>query len=228
MLWSFAVRRTARLFSSWHAAASTPIVCLAAACGGAPVSDLLTNTGAGDASGIFGEQDAGGGNDATGGADATVDHDEPIDTGSVRDTGPAQVDSSGDEVMEDTGPGDAAPDPGVACGSGTYCTPSVQTCCISTSGFGGMQRRCSNGNTCGSGTPVHCDDTADCPSGQVCCGSVYANVYTDVSCRMSCVPSPIGLTTNVRFCDPNNNDCPSTAPNCKMSTIITGYTVCGM
>jgi hypothetical protein len=186
----------------------------------------LTNTGGGDASGIIGEPEAGGGNDA-GGTDATVDHEEPIDTGSVRDTGPAQVDSSGDEVMEDTGLGDAAPDPGIACGSGPYCAPSSQTCCVSSSVLS-MQRRCAAGNSCGQGTPVHCDDTADCPSGQVCCGTDYTNIgYTDVSCRMTCGPSTFTMTY-VRFCDPNNNDCPSTSPNCKASTIITGYNVCGM
>jgi hypothetical protein len=220
------VRRTA--FAFLVAVMCVPLALLAGACGGAPLSDLLTGTDSGG--GGSGEPDAtSGDHDATGSVDASADREAPVDTGSGRDTEPAQVDSGADDVMaSDTGAGDAAPDPGIACGSGTYCAPSSQTCCVSSGGLGGTQRRCANGNSCGSGTPVHCDDTADCPSGQVCCGTDYANVgYTDISCRMTCGPSTFTITY-ARFCDPNNNDCPSTAPNCKMSTIITGYTVCGM
>jgi len=130
-----------------------------------------------------GEPDAASGeHDATSGSDASADHEAPVDTGSGRDTEPAQLDSGGDDAMaSDTSAGGCGARPGIACGSGMYCAPSSQTCCVSSGGLGGTQRRCANGNSCGSGTPVHCDDTADCPSGQVCCGLDYVNVATRTS-----------------------------------------------
>jgi hypothetical protein len=63
----------------------------------------------------------------------------------------------------------AAPDPGkLACGSETCDVPG-SVCCFSSIAPGGAADHCEpNATACGAPN-VHCDETADCASGQVCC-----------------------------------------------------------
>jgi hypothetical protein len=85
---------------------------------------------------------------------------------------------------------------------------------------------CETASSSCAGTPVHCASPADCPSGQICCGTeqTVANVvsYVDVVCASTC-----SLTNQRIFCDPANPSlCPPNIPTCAGSTLMPGYSVC--
>jgi hypothetical protein len=191
-------------------------------------SDLLVSTEASVGDDQVTVDARSGESDSTaGGKDAAEGGRLGEDASDGGDTGLPQAESGGEDAGGD-GRSDATLDPGVACGTGPYCTSPSQFCCISSNGFGNPQTRCVS-NICGGagngGTSVHCDDTADCASGQVCCALDIGGSITSVSCQTTCGPSGI-ITTYDRFCDPKNNDCPSIAPTCAASPNLMGYNVC--
>lgn len=129
-----------------------------------------------------------------GGPDATTDG-EGIDV--------VVSDSGSDVVTKPDGctpiDGGLACDPGhVTCG-GTSCDLTKQFCCITDAGAGNT---CTTyppdsgpppKNSCTGETKVLCDEAADCPSGQVCCGFVGASGGFATSCAASC-------GTGIQFC----------------------------
>src|SRR5436309_2608526 len=108
-----------------------------------------------------------------GGADATQGTDASNDVfGS--DAGDAGAKSDACVAIE----GGLACDPGhIACGA-LACDAGAQVCCIND---GGAKETCAVApptdggkpppNAC-TGTKMACDEAADCPSGQICCGFV--------------------------------------------------------
>jgi hypothetical protein len=71
---------------------------------------------------------------------------------------------------------------------------------------------------------VSCASVADCPQGQVCCGTLGgAGTYTAVSCQSTCGAD--AGTVQYPFCDLNAPVCP-TGTTCRASTVLTGYAVC--
>lgn len=127
-----------------------------------------------------------------GGPDATTDG-EGIDA--------VTSDSGSDVVAQSDGctpiEGGLACDPGhVTCG-GTSCDLTKQFCCIADAG-----NTCTNyppdsgpppKNSCTGQTKVLCDEAADCPSGQICCGFVGSTGGFTTSCAASC-------GTGIQFC----------------------------
>jgi hypothetical protein len=76
------------------------------------------------------------------------------------------------------------------------------------------------------GLSIGCDDSADCSSGQVCCGQLANDGYRSVQCQSSC-DNGIG-TTAVRFCDAGaaTDECDAIGKTCLPSTRLPGYSVC--
>lgn len=97
--------------------------------------------------GVGGTGGSGGGTAGTGGTGGTV-----VDSG---------ADVRRDAVdVRDAGKGS------IRCGS-TTCDPAVSFCCLQS---GNMRCLSPTATTCSASTDrLHCDDTADCPTGQVCC-----------------------------------------------------------
>jgi hypothetical protein len=90
----------------------------------------------------------------------------------------------------------------------------MQFNCIDSS----SQCTCS-GTGCASTTTVECDGPADCPQGQVCCGTVAGNSYSQVKCASSCG------TGQYEICKTTDGiDCQQ--GSCHQSTYLTGYHVC--
>lgn len=123
------------------------------------------------------------------------------------------TDAASDVTNNDTGTSDAGTDVNktcvpvegglpcdglhIACGS-SLCDAGAQICCIND---GGAKETCaipqSDGgkpppNAC-TGTKMACDEAADCPSGQVCCGFVGIAGGFATSCQTSC-------GTGLQFC----------------------------
>ena len=208
-----------------------------AACSGAAPSTLLEPpSGFGDDGAASGASS--GASSGSGGSgdefDATIDVEQggPDDAAMSRDTG-ATVDAQA-EASEGAA-SEGGVDPGIACGTGTYCMMGEFCCHTSTGPIGGMpQDRCvSQGNGCGNGignggVAIRCDDTAECALGQVCCASVaIGGNFTGVSCQANACPASSFLASYQRLCDPNVNDCPAATPNCRPSTANAPYNVCG-
>jgi len=84
------------------------------------------------------------------------------------------------------GSGAAATDPGkVGCGSET-CGVPAQVCCEQP---GPGSEACASGTSCGdngNAGEIHCDEPADCPVGQKCCGTIGLNSALDASCAPTC------------------------------------------
>jgi hypothetical protein len=138
-------------------------------------------------------------------------------TGGTGGTGGTTVDSGAPDARRD-----AAADTrdagkgGIRCGA-TTCDPASQFCCLSSS-----NTRClaASSTSCSSSTDrLHCDDTADCPVGQVCCasegsssnGAAAVCILTTLGCgspkQMLCDPAVVapclGITNLV--CSPNGS-----------------------
>jgi hypothetical protein len=123
--------------------------------------------------------------DASGG-DVVVPSDGAADT-STKPDGCVAID------------GGLACDPAhIACGN-MQCEAGAQVCCIND---GGTKETCaipppSDGgkpppNSC-TGTKMACDEAADCPSGQICCGFVGTAGGFATTCQTSC-------GTGLQFC----------------------------
>lgn len=136
---------------------------------------------------------AGGGDDA--GPDVSVGGDDG-----------GALDAAGDDVPADAGSGDGSAEvvlvPGeVPCGSKT-CEANKESCCAAVVTLG--LPACTT-VPCLTGVSFACDEPADCPSGQVCCGQVgLVSGFYQVACRDTCDPN-LAQTT---LCDPKNPKCP--------------------
>lgn len=196
---------------------------LAGACGGATDQyDLLGGGGPVNTA----PKDAG--SDAPSQGGGLTDVSVPQDTGApFVDTGTPVVDT-GTPVPEsspiDTGGGGAD----FLCPPTTCHTPEV--CCATGTGQGntptfkcqGPSDKC--GTTSAPGTPISCATSADCP-GEVCCGADLNGFYEKVSCEATCTGQGTDGSTNIQFCDPSADDCP-TGTTCQASQVLLGYSVC--
>ena len=165
------------------------------------------------------------GNDSTkddAGADATQGTDSGSDVVTQNDSG------------SDAGPKSCVPVEGglpcdglhIACGS-LQCDAGSQVCCIAD---GGAKETCTpvqqDGgkpppNVC-TATKMACDEAADCPSGQICCGFVGSSGGFATSCQTSC-------GTGLQFCH-GSAECTSgqctVLPQCHGVTIETCGSFC--
>jgi hypothetical protein len=111
----------------------------------------------------------------------------------------------------------------------TTCAAKTEVCCGSWGRSGKPSFECEEAGfvACAGGTSIGCDDRTDCPTGQVCCGTLEDNSgYTSVACKSSCNSSP-GLRA-VRFCDATAvvDECASIGKYCGPSQSLPGYNVC--
>jgi hypothetical protein len=168
---------------------------------------------------------------------STVVFPPSMDAGHVvsHDAAIPDVGATTKDVVVVTVPEAAAPPPAmmsVMCptsfsGGGTCSGPAPIECCVQQNnmGGGGPAATCDVPATpaacqASGGAAVQCAQTADCPAGDVCCGTKDNNGnYTTVECAASCSAS------QVQFCGQNSNDCGSQG-TCVQSQILTQYTVC--
>jgi hypothetical protein len=154
--------------------------------------------------------------EAASGDDATSESSGHVD-------GPA-AESSTEQAAPQTGLLCPTSAPRGACAMGEFCCvsddldagPQIDTCVP-------------DGGAC-SGTPVSCARTVDCSaSGLACCGLLGTSGgqvdYQWVRCVSPIVWGCDGMNT-IRFCDPMENDCPSSQPRCIPSQVLIGYYGC--
>jgi hypothetical protein len=152
----------------------------------------------------------------------------PVDVG-IPDTAPPPV----DVIMPppDTGPAR----PPIYCGPGMTCPVATgEACCVSNvdfeSGTGTADYSCGPVKSCymAGNIPVLCDTTADCPTGELCCGTKMSSYgeYAYVRCEATC-PST-AANTRVIFCDPSASPsiCAAVGKSCLASGLLPGYYVC--
>lgn len=116
-------------------------------------------------------------------------------------------------------------DPGkVTCGNAS-CDLAKQFCCIDDAG---AKQTCDNyppdsgpppPNGC-NGTKVDCDEAADCPSGQVCCGFVGAGGGFTTSCHQG------GCGTGIQMCRSTNECASCLVQTCRGVTMETCSALC--
>ncbi len=192
---------------------------LAPACGGAVAYNLggEPDAGSGSSSGSGGSSSgssSGGAQDAGApvlDAAPTVDAIAVVDAGVVDSAPPVE-----EPPPTTTGPTVLCPNNGnpMTCQAGEYC-------CVSGNAMQGNQTdSCLSKSASCVGTPIRCAATADCPAGQVCCGSRTTTGYTKVACAATCAGN------DITFCDPMASDCPQATPTCNPSQLLPGFNVC--
>jgi hypothetical protein len=197
------------------------LLALAPACGGALSANLDGKGDSGGGGSGSGNSSSGASMDSgSGGSDAGQ---APVDAIAMLDgVGPADVTAVEEQEPPPSGPSVLCP----SNGSADTCDPGQFCCVVGDAQQGGMQTdTCEPAGTSCAGTPVECASPADCPGGQVCCGTeqTVGKVvsYVGVVCAASCAG------TNQRmFCDPASNACPAAKPTCALSTLMPGYNVC--
>lgn len=114
-------------------------------------------------------------------------------------------------------------DPGVLCGTGTYCTPGTQTCCVSN-GTGTCGSNCNGG-----ADKVVCDNAQDCAAaGQptnICCGAVVGTDAINAYCTQ---PGMCAMGSGkAYFCNPNAaTPCPNGGTCTAVNKPLPGYYRC--
>jgi hypothetical protein len=208
---------------------------LPAACGGAQAINLGGSdsgggggggsgggSGSGSSSGTSGGSGSGSGSSSGGSGGGSGSS-----SGSAEDSGSGVMDSSSDDVTPVEEPMPTGPS--VLCpmnANPATCEPGDYCCVVGNAMQGNQTDNCQTGGSSCAGTPVRCASPADCPNGQICCGTEQTvdNVvsYIQVVCADTC-----SLTTQRIFCDQSGiNTCPVTAPTCALSTLMPGYNVC--
>jgi len=150
-----------------------------------------------------GDDSNGGTNDAgTGQSDSSSD--SASGDGDVSDTeagSDAGTDGTTDAVAADTGPvfvdgsvpdGGSPSTPGTIDCGGKSCNGTNAICCSPGKLDSGVYA-CSadtDAAACGDGVVQECDETADCPAGNVCCAVVTVGSYVETTCLESCQLRP--------------------------------------
>ena len=212
---------------------------LLGACSGASPEAFpgLKAGSSGSSSGGYGSSSSSGGGSSTGSSGGSSSSSGGHASSSSG--GSSSSSSGGDEAGQvggddggadsSSGAGDGSSSQGLICKGGNQsstCQRS-ESCCIATGAFTGTTATCQNSNNC-TGTTVRCAGTADCPQGQICCGTGtttgITTTYSQLTCAATC-PAGTGFTARYQFCDPAANDCPS-SKSCTASTGLVGYSYC--
>lgn len=160
------------------------------------------------------------------GPDATQGNDSGSDVVTTNDTGASDAGTDADKTCVPVDGGLPCDGLHVACGN-LQCDAGTQVCCIND---GGTKETCTpvqqDGgkpppNVC-TATKMACDEAADCPSGQICCGFVGSGGGFNTACQASC-------GTGLQFCH-GSAECSSGSctvmPNCHGVTIETCGSFC--
>lgn len=208
---------------------------LAAACGGATRSDLVSDDpGFGNLPDAAAPSDASVPTDA--GAPPRTDSGAAGGDGGLRDAaspadGGAVVVDSG-VVVVDAGR-DAGPLKTFRCGAfdagAIACAAGTEDCCAdipSTSGRATFTCQ-ARGDCSGSEVAIECANSADCAAGSVCCG-FFSQTYgwDNVSCLAPAQCVGNATQQAILMCNPYGvNSCP-TGRSCQASSRLTGYGYC--
>lgn len=139
-------------------------------------------------------------------ADASLDAepDASVEGGDEETTGDAGGQGDSSDLVSEGGSTEGILVPGeVPCGDKT-CKSNTKICCTSVVTIASSV--CLDANIpCTTGVSFACDEPADCPSDQTCCGQVgiLEGFYT-VKCRATCDPNQ-GQTI---VCSPAKSNCP--------------------
>ena len=192
-----------------------PVLAFAPACGGALSSSVdgkgdagSGSDGAGSGSGAAASSGGSGGSGGSSGSSGSSGSggSGSGSSGAFSDSGSAGSDAAGAPPdaasgLDAAGSADTAPTgdssasgPFVLCpsnGSADTCAPGQSCCVVGDAKQGGTQTdTCVSSGTPCAGTLVECARAADCPSGQVCCGTqqTVGGVvsYAGVVCAMTC------------------------------------------
>jgi hypothetical protein len=163
-----------------------------------------------------------------------VRHDATVDVSPLQDVRPNDVTPVIDaSPPEDMGPPDAGPLPPLSCGDAAACAVPADFCCVRMIG-GAFKYACESATamkmascTGFQGTPVSCEQGADCP-GQFCCGTKADGgaAYESVECQKTCDQDAGG--SHIIFCNPEviPDECAPFGRKCKPSTLLPGLDVC--
>jgi hypothetical protein len=114
------------------------------------------------------------------------------------------------------------------------CPVPSEICCVTIPDAAGSVCK-TDKSSCGelgfTHTRVECDQPADCPPGNSCCGTkgVVGNTYTRLECQPSCTAGADGGPgSDVVFCNPEATPdvCAPLGLMCRPSAILLGYFVC--
>jgi hypothetical protein len=202
------------------------------ACTGCP-APVAGQAGAGSAGvgGASGASSAGASGAAAGGSGAGAGAAGQAGAGQAGtglDGGTSDAGADGDVDASTEPSGQAGTQPGVSCGVGlpALCELETEKCCTRSLGTDTCIAASATCDCDISGCEVmevHCDGPEDCPSGQVCCGTLAGSgaAYQDFSCAAQCQ-----ATGNQRVaCHQDDPVCPSSL-QCANSQLLTNIQVC--
>ena len=123
----------------------------------------------------------------------------------------------------------------IFCGDNPPCPTATDVCCVSLeSGIGTDQNpayECKKAGLlpCLGTNKFACDDTTDCPSGQICCGSFdQSGTHGSTECRTASQCKSQGSSRVGILCDPSAapDQCSGFGMACEESVTLPGYYVC--
>ena len=120
----------------------------------------------------------------------------------------------------------AAAEPGVSCGVGlpVLCELEAEKCCVrslETDTCIEASAMCACGKQGCTVMEARCDGPEDCPTGQVCCGTLAGNSYHQFVCAASCMASGQQRVA----CHETDPKCPGNFI-CANSQLLTNVQVC--
>jgi hypothetical protein len=177
--------------------------------------------------------------DTTTPADAVLPLDSPtldavvdgLETGPTDAATDAASDAASDAATDARPATDATSDSAAAtlsCGQGLTCTAPEGCCATAPGGPSTTIYKCvddlSSQCDVADETPITCDDDADCPMGEHCCGTkaqASGAQYAKVACAQTCA------LPDIPFCNPGaGNPCAFSGGPCIASQLLPGFYVC--
>ena len=141
--------------------------------------------------------------------------------GSAATGGSPPTGDASDGDADGAPPGRPIPTPGIVVCGDTTCdvtASSGNACCVRNALFASKCESALTGCALNGGQTFNCDDTSDCPGGQICC-SFTLNTVTTTRCEASCegFGSPTQLCRTDAQCGPKK---------CVVSEYYAEYGVC--
>jgi hypothetical protein len=133
------------------------------------MSGALTACGGDDGAATVADNDGGNTSTSSGGSSGAPSSSSGGSSGTPGDGGGTGDGGDAGDASAEGGGGQSNPGK-ITCGS-AECTLPTQICCRSFTGDAGCIPE--NDNCGGGGTEVSCDEKADCPNNEVCCGSSF-------------------------------------------------------